>query len=88
MTSGASSDLEHATDTAKRMVTVSHALYLSVITQKLIGAISQSYGLSDKIGPVYISESDMSLSPQIREDIEREVRRFVIPFGRIGWYRV
>ncbi|KZT35462.1 ATP-dependent metallopeptidase Hfl, partial [Sistotremastrum suecicum HHB10207 ss-3] len=57
VTSGASSDLEHATDTAKRMVT--------------------SYGLSDKIGPVYISESDMSLSPQIREDIEREVRSIV-----------
>ncbi|KDQ60825.1 hypothetical protein JAAARDRAFT_31809 [Jaapia argillacea MUCL 33604] len=55
VTSGASSDLQKATQTATRMV--------------------KNWGYSDKVGPVYFADEDISPSKKI--EIESEVRRLL-----------
>jgi hypothetical protein len=38
-------------------------------------AVLQNWGFSEKIGPVYLSDGEGSLSASKREEIETEVRR-------------
>jgi len=57
VTSGASSDLRHATGTASMMV--------------------KNFGYSQKVGPVYYSDRDETISPQRKEEIEDEVRKLL-----------
>ncbi|KAH9854180.1 ATP-dependent metallopeptidase Hfl [Lenzites betulinus] len=58
VTSGASSDLQHATRTARAMV--------------------KNWGYSDKIGPVYLSDREDTISPKKKDEIEDEVRNLLI----------
>ncbi|TBU50742.1 ATP-dependent metallopeptidase Hfl [Dichomitus squalens] len=58
VTSGASSDLQHATRTARAMV--------------------KNWGYSHKIGPVYLSDREDTISPKKKDEIEDEVRSLLI----------
>ncbi|KAI0336498.1 ATP-dependent metallopeptidase Hfl [Cubamyces sp. BRFM 1775] len=58
VTSGASSDLRHATRTARAMV--------------------KNWGYSHKIGPVYLSDREDTISPKKKDEIEDEVRSLLI----------
>ncbi|KAI0780974.1 ATP-dependent metallopeptidase Hfl [Trametes elegans] len=58
VTSGASSDLRHATQTARAMV--------------------KNWGYSHKIGPVYLSDREDTISPKKKDEIEDEVRSLLI----------
>lgn len=57
VTSGCSSDLSSATDTARAMVT--------------------AYGMSDKIGPVKLSDKWESWSPKLRDMADEETRKLL-----------
>ena len=77
VTSGAMSDIRQATNTASAMVRVRRPpraqpgiIYLSESPQQ--------FGYSDKIGPVFHHENDVSISPQKREVIEAEIQRYII----------
>ncbi|KAI0647017.1 ATP-dependent metallopeptidase Hfl [Trametes meyenii] len=58
VTSGASSDLQHATRTARAMV--------------------KNWGYSHKIGPVWLSDREDTISPKKKDEIEDEVRSLLI----------
>ena len=82
VTSGASSDLQHATRTARAMVKVSNKLIprdtrVPNVTFSWLSCPLQNWGYSHKIGPVYLSDREDTISPKKKDEIEDEVRRYV-----------
>ena len=84
VTSGASSDLQHATRTARAMVKVRHSVAFA-FPYRQYGALMfvpafhppQNWGYSHKIGPVYLNDREDTISPKKKDEIEDEVRRYV-----------
>jgi ATP-dependent metalloprotease len=83
VTSGASSDLQHATRTARAMVKVHDRfvfwMYFSACPDLVLFLAHQAYGYSSKIGPVAFTDRDEVISPQKLDEIEAEVRGYVSP---------
>lgn len=82
VTSGASSDLRHATNTANAMVKVTNSSICRAFEVELNDASfhSKLWGYSEKVGPVYHNDRDDNMSGKKREEIESEVRSYVVHF--------
>ena len=67
------------------MVTVCmhHGLYLSDTHMS-----GQKWGYSSKIGPVYYSDREQNLSPQKKDEIDAEVKEYVLTFSSWVLHRV
>lgn len=81
VTSGASSDLRHATGTANAMVKVRSCSRDHWLEDGLKDT-SKLWGYSDRVGPVYHNDRDDNISSKKREEIESEVRSCVVHFSQ------
>ena len=89
VTSGASSDLEQASRIARALVKVGHYnLYACPAQKQSLTSLlwrtllaHQRYGYSDKIGPVAFTDRDEVISPKKLDEIEAEVRGYVLVYS-------
>lgn len=97
VTSGASSDLRHATNTANAMVKVTSSSIYDLFGAGLneMFFYFKLWGYSGKVGPVYHNDREDNMSSRKREEIESEVRSYVARFPQspafcisLGYLRV